>query len=429
MELLQCAIPAFVDTLTLLMLCSAITERRFKPVMHWTFVAALIILGTGVFHIFLNMNPWLKPLGSMSWYLAISYLYKGSTLYKIVVTILHYNISMVAETIFLSVLITVIDGGIDAIIDSAAAMMTVLVLSRVILLIMCSLLFQFLRRQKTQIELPKWEWMAVLLVSGFTSFEIFPACIILKDGPSIFLPIRIVLLLSLNIAVVFFVGKLAEWYRIETENFRMQEQMRYNRQSLQNASEAYQVQRRLTHDFDNRLLTIAQLLQQEQSAEALSYVSTILQGMAKADTAVSTNNFIVDAVLNQKYKQAQNQGTVMQFIINDLSGFPLSTDELVTALSNLLDNALEACRLYPAEEKRIIKVKLLLEPMLATISVLNTSRPVCLSGDDIATTKANRGEHGFGLKNIKQIFKKNDFDFAISWEEGWFQYTAIKVLV
>lgn len=34
----------------------------------------------------------------------------------------------------------------------------------------------------------------------------------------------------------------------------------------------------------------------------------------------------------------------MQFIINDLSAFPLSTDELVTALSNLLDNALEACR-------------------------------------------------------------------------------------
>lgn len=429
MGLLTCIFPALIDTLTLLMLCSAISERRFKPVLHRIFVAAFMIAGPGVLYLFYGFNPWLKPFGLLSWYLAVAYLYKGSTLYKVVITILHFNISVVNETVLLTILLSVRGGTIDALVQSTAAMFFLSIISRLLLLLLCLFLSRLLRRRQNQIELPIWEWLVVLLVSCYTFFELYPASIALQSGPTLLLPIRVLVLLFMNVSLVFLLDKLAGWYKIETEHVRLQEQMRYNRQSLRNASEAYQAQRRLTHDFNNRLLATLQLLEQGQSEEALTYVSSMLQGVARAETAVSTNHFIADAVLNQKYMQARSQGIDMQFIINDLSGFPLSADELVTVLANLLDNALEACSFCPADIKRSIKVKLLLDRTAATISVLNTSLPVSVSDNDIKTSKANSGEHGFGLKNIKQILQKNDFDFVMHYEKGWFQFTAIKVLL
>jgi sensor histidine kinase regulating citrate/malate metabolism len=48
-------------------------------------------------------------------------------------------------------------------------------------------------------------------------------------------------------------------------------------------------------------------------------------------------------VLNQKYQQAQEHDIDVQMQVNDLSSVSIYTDHLVVLLSNLLDNAIEAC--------------------------------------------------------------------------------------
>lgn len=422
-------IVTLVDTLTLLLLCGAISERRFKPALHWSIVTVFMIIGFAVLRWLYGINPWLKFCGMLLWFFSITFLYKGSWLHRAILTILHFNLSVASETILLTATVAMSGAGVEAMVQSNGFMLFLIVTTRIISTIVCLFLKNPLKRRRRQIVLPMWEWLTLLLVAGFTVFESFPSSRALMFGPTIILPVRVLLLLLMNTALIFLPDKLAQWYQAENEKFALQEQMRYHKQCLQITSEAYEAQRRLTHDFDNCLLTIAQLLQHGQGDDAVSYLQTKLQDVTQVGTAVSTNNAIADAVLNQKYMQAQNQGIPMQFLINDLSGFPLSTDELVTVLANLLDNALEACLRCPDQETKTIKVKLLLEPALVTISVKNSSLPVDISADDLATAKVDPVGHGFGLKNVKQILAKNEFDVAISYEAGWFQFTAMKVLL
>lgn len=419
-------VPALIDTLALLILCSAISEPRFHRVIHWILVLLFMITGTFALEVFHGLNPWIKLLCMLLWNFSFTFLYKGSALYKAVITMLHYNISIVFETICLTFFLFITGGSIDALVQDSEIMDHVILISRIMLMIVCFFLVKYLLKKQNHIELPIWEWIVVLLISCFTIVELFPACLALKDGPTILLPIHVLIFLFFNIALVYLLDKLAKWYKVEMENIKLHEQMRYNMQSLQNATEAYQTQRRLTHDFDNKILTIAQMLQHEQQSDALAYVSTLIECDTRSEAMVSTNHSIVDAVFNQKYRQALNQGVVMLFSINDLAMFPLNSDELVTVLSNLLDNALDACLFCPEQKQRIIKVKLLLESNLAMISVINTSLPVNICDNDVATSKVNNIEHGYGLKNVKSILYKNGFDLAMHFEDGWFQFTAIK---
>lgn len=422
-------IGSLVDTLTLLLLCGAIAERRFKPVLHWSIVTVFVLSGFAVLRYLYGINPWIKLCGMLLWFFSVTFLYKGSWLHRAILTILHFNISVVSETILLTAAVAVSGEAVETFAQSSGYMPFLIFTSRMTLIAACLLLEKPLKLRRRQIVLPIWEWLTLLLVAGFTVFESFPSSRALELGPTVILPIRVLLLLFMSTVLIFLPGQLAKLYQTENEKFALQEQMRYNRQSLQITAEAYEAQRRLTHDFDNCLLTLAQLLQHGQCDDAVSYLQTKLRDVVHTGTAVSTNNSIADAVLNQKYIQAQNHDVQMQFLINDLSGFPLSADELVMVLANLLDNALEACLRCSGQETRTIKVKLLLEPALATVSVKNSSLPIDVTAADLATEKVDSDGHGYGLKNVKQILTKNDFDYAVFCEAGWFQFTAMKVLI
>ena len=60
-------------------------------------------------------------------------------------------------------------------------------------------------------------------------------------------------------------------------------------------------------------------------------------------SAVNTNHPVVNAVLNQKFHAAREQGISMIFRVGDMSGMRLDGEEIVILLSNLLDNAIHEC--------------------------------------------------------------------------------------
>lgn len=287
------------------------------------------------------------------------------------------------------------------------------------------------RGWKNQIELPTSQWLSIFLFMVFTFFELYFASVLVHTNSTFMplLPILGLVLVLMNVGLLLLLNKLTLSYKMKQENLSLQEQMRHNRLSMQAATESFEAQRSLTHDFEHHLLTIVQLLQSQQSEEALTYAQTMIAGVSKAEVAVSTNNPIADAVLNQKYRKAQEFGVQMQFLVSDLASFPLSTDEMVTVLANLLDNALEACLRDRGTQKKSIRVKLLMEPALATLSVQNTSMPVVISHKgEVATTKEKQSEHGYGLRTCKKILQRSGFEFAVQYKEGWFQFTAIKAL-
>lgn len=119
------------------------------------------------------------------------------------------------------------------------------------------------RGWKNQIELPTYQWLAIFLFLTFTFFELYFASVLVVSN-SIFmplLPILGVVLVVMNVGLLLLLKRLTLNHKMAQENLSLQEQMRYNRLSMQAATESYDVQRSLIHDFEHHLLTIVQLLQ------------------------------------------------------------------------------------------------------------------------------------------------------------------------
>lgn len=77
--------------------------------------------------------------------------------------------------------------------------------------------------------------------------------------------------------------------------------------------------------------------------------------------------------------------------------------DMVVLLSNLLDNAIEACQQYEKEDKTIHVTAIAQQAFF--ISIRNTSKPVVILNDSIPTTKPEPQLHGFGLVNIHLILE------------------------
>lgn len=424
-------IVSIFSTISLAFLCDALFERRLKKPLHrLCFFINIVLL-----YVFLLLIPEGVSLTRVAAYLFINFLiiclFRGKLLVRLCVATIQYFICTALETVFLPTILTLSKLSLNQLWEEPVLKIIVYLAPMAISFLCCLFMARIFRRWKNQIELPASQWLVIFLFAAFTLFELYFAGILISTD-STFIPLIPILgavLLSMNIGMLLLLNKLTLSHRISQENITLQEQMRYNRLSMQTTTESYNAQRSLTHDFENHLLTIVQLLQSEQREEALNYAQTVIDSVSKADVAVSTNNPIADAVLNQKYRKAQDLGVQMQFLVSDLSGFPLSTDEMVTTLANLLDNAIEACLRDSSKQKKSIRVKLLVEPALATISVQNTSLPVVISHEgDMSTTKSNQSEHGYGLKTCKKILQRSGFDFAMQYKDGWFQFTAIKAL-
>ena len=68
---------------------------------------------------------------------------------------------------------------------------------------------------------------------------------------------------------------------------------------------------------------------------------------------VNTHNPIIDAIFNQKGYAAKEQDIDLHFEINDLSEMSIPSVDLTVVMSNLLDNAIEACEKLEKQERRM----------------------------------------------------------------------------
>lgn len=230
-----------------------------------------------------------------------------------------------------------------------------------------------------------------------------------------------IMLAFANIAIIYLFD-LMERNTSEAKKLALlNQQMDIQTSSIMALEKNYRAQRKATHEYRNQLQTIHDLLMAENKDAALSYIQQ-LQGMQPTRFfTVNSHHPIIDAVLNQKYQQAQEHDIDVQMQVNDLSCVSICTDHLVVLLSNLLDNAIEAC--LRLTDCRAIRCSIILSDSLY-LSVRNTSLPVEINGNFIPTSKDPKEDHGYGLPHIDFILNQLHAEYALSCEDGWFEFAA-----
>lgn len=230
---------------------------------------------------------------------------------------------------------------------------------------------------------------------------------------------------GMNILEFYLINDIIEREIKLHENEIFQIQVKNQTEMYRSISENFDGQKRKTHEYKNQIVCIESLLGNRKYQELEKYVKEIYGHLDKELDAINTNNVIVNAILNTKYQEADAKGIVFVFRVNDLSQIRIKDEDVVAILSNLLNNAIEACE--KCDDKKVIKLKFVNEDEMIIIAVKNTfSHPICYENGEIKSSKISRAEeHGIGIKNIIKTIEKYNGSYIIEDNKNEFYFSII----
>ena len=231
-------------------------------------------------------------------------------------------------------------------------------------------------------------------------------------------------LLVLNFVIYFLLNMIVKREEELAESRLFKEQIKNEIEMYNSISENLERQKRKIHEFNNHMTCIMSLARQGEFDRLSKYLNNMQSEIMQSSDYLDTNNVLINAILNSKYAEGREKGITFAFKVNDLSKISLSDEDIVIILSNLINNAFEACEKC---EKKIIQMKILLEPDKLIISLINTkSGKVISEGGRLLTTKKEDIEfHGIGIDNVKEAVQRNNGECIIKHDDERFQFSII----
>lgn len=176
----------------------------------------------------------------------------------------------------------------------------------------------------------------------------------------------------------------------------------------------------LYHDMKHHMMVLKELLESKKYQEAEKYLDELSEAAVVLEYTW-TGNAIVDCILNNK-KAACEQANI--HIIIDVD--PIDTELLdgvtvSTILSNLLDNAIEACQKFN-EGIPYIQIAIRHINDMIFVKIQNSASGLSISKNGVLTTTKNNKDklHGWGLKSVEATVNKVGGIFQYSCQNGEF---------
>ncbi|MDE6999552.1 MAG: GHKL domain-containing protein [Lachnospiraceae bacterium] len=186
----------------------------------------------------------------------------------------------------------------------------------------------------------------------------------------------------------------------------------------------------LFHDMDNHLQTIYHLAGEGRCQEIREYIARISMPIEQLSGMLWTGVGIVDAVLNDKRRLAQERGCSLDINAQLPVNTGIAGDDFCTILTNLIDNAIESVvreQTVPEREAPAtigVAVRQIHHFVMIRITNPCGREPERRRGL-FCTAKADRLHHGWGLKRVQQTVQRYNGSFSCELRSGKFVATAM----
>ena len=181
--------------------------------------------------------------------------------------------------------------------------------------------------------------------------------------------------------------------------------------------------RSLRHDMKNHILALQAVVKNGSKEEVQEYLQGMQEFMVNPAEYVMTGNENIDSLLNYKIGKAKEMLYAVETKINIPEKLNLNSFDLSVVLGNLLDNALEAA--VQTEEKRM-EIEMSAEKGVMFLHIRNSYNGKSLGNNGILqTTKADRQNHGMGMKNVQTIVEKYHGDMDVACDHGYFEVDVL----
>lgn len=187
--------------------------------------------------------------------------------------------------------------------------------------------------------------------------------------------------------------------------------------------------RRLSHDIKNHLEALKGNVEPEQKIE---YINGIERKLNKYQSYYKSGNTFIDNLLHTKRLEAIEKKIEFK-VFADFAEFKQVRDEdLCTIISNVIDNALRECRLMKEENPTVeCLVQLKAKKVKGFLSILceNSLRESQVhylrENTTMETSKEDKKNHGFGVKNIKSVVKDYGGEVSFNVLDDMFSVSVI----
>ncbi len=185
--------------------------------------------------------------------------------------------------------------------------------------------------------------------------------------------------------------------------------LEYQRKAMEKqvaeVNEIYMTMRGWRHDYHNHLQKLSAHLQEGQIEEAKRYIGDLGESLDNIKTKYQTGNVSLDAILNSKLSIVEKEKISINCKVEIAENLTVSDIDLCILLGNLIDNAVEACRVISEETERFLRIYMCIRKQQLYISVSNATNEVIRKLDAEYISK-KRGDHGHGLKRINIVVDK-----------------------
>lgn len=309
--------------------------------------------------------------------LSMLYLYKISTIKALILTFFVQGILAIIDYIIIMILAKLY-GDITAL-ESASALIgrLIIILSRLILFVGLIILSRISTKKNNSVtaDMSDKEWIQFLIFPIFTICAVMlMTSSVIKSYHSDIIAIYYIIaigLIVLNLVVFHLISEILENSRNMKEAEALRQQSIGQLELYNSMRENYNIQRQRTHEYKNQIVCMDMLMKKKDYSKLEDYIGNISDGLDAQLDMVDTNNDVVNAIFNAKYYEAIKNDVLVVLKINDLSDIKISDNDIVTILSNLLDNAIEAAKQCDIG-KRIVKIKMLYEDAVLSIAVSNS---------------------------------------------------------
>lgn len=369
------------------------------------------------------MNQYVKLVLSVTFYTVLSVLLlRGAVPVHICLAVVYniFNASM--DTLAIHGMCYLLGISYNTFVWRKLSYITLITAEKLLVVFLMWILYHFCKKGNLGKQRGKWVQLSIL----FPAVSAAMLAILFYTSPrdedvSISVVVFTGIIMIANAAMLYVINSIEKATEQEQELQLLRQQISIQTENYAALRRNYCVQRKATHEFERHIQVLRDLLDQQEYVSAQDYVRQLQTNRALKVFSIASNNPVIDVVLNQKYQLAQEHAIKMHVKVNDLSSVAIKTNELVVLLSNLLDNAIEAC--LKLERNREIVCSILKEESVY-ISVRNTSAPVEILHGEIPTTKQETTEHGYGLQAVKYILNRLKAEYTFAYRDGWFQFVA-----
>lgn len=200
------------------------------------------------------------------------------------------------------------------------------------------------------------------------------------------------------------------------------EELDYKEEYYNEVEKQNEYVKNLKHNMKNQLSELLYLVEQNNVEKLKKRLYEVNEGLEMVDSNIYCENPKVNSVLRIKLGMAKAENIRTEISVRIPKKMKMENGDIGVLYGNLLDNAIEACRKLPAEERYIRLDSKYSEGML--LLIVENSKTV-EENPTLHTTKRNKELHGRGISSVRMVIEKYSGTLNFEDKGNLFEASAI----